>query len=149
MTTPASPTHADSVASLLTDVASDVTRLLHQEVELAKTEIRTEASKAAKAGRLLASGAMALHLVAVMASVAAVFAVTAVVVDVLPGWTDLAPAIAATGVALLWLIIGLVLITTGRRRLRDFSPMPRQTIQSLKEDLEWLRKPTAYGTRSE
>ena len=120
-----------------------MTRLLHQEVELAKTEIRAEASKAAKAGRLLASGAMALHLVAVIASVAAVLAVTEVLIDVLPRWTELAPAIAATGVALLWLIIGLVLIGTGRRRLRSISPMPRQTIQSLKEDLAWLRKPNA------
>ena len=47
MTEPESPAHADSVGSLLTDVASDVTRLLQQEVELAKTEIRAEASKAA------------------------------------------------------------------------------------------------------
>ena len=149
MTTPALPGHADTVTSILTEVASDVTRLLHQEVELAKTEIRAEASKAAQAGRLLASGALALHLVAVIASAAAVLAVTQVLVDVLPRWTELAPAIAATGVALVWLIIGLVLIGTGRRRLRGVSPMPRQTIQSLKEDLAWLRKPNGSGRRSE
>ena len=102
-----------------------------------------------KAGRLLASGALALHLVAVIASVAVVLAVTEVLVDVLPEWSDLAPTIAATGVAVLWLIIGLVLIGTGRRRLRRISPVPKQTIQSLKEDLAWLRKPITSGRRSE
>ena len=149
MTELESPAHADSVGSLLTDVASDVTRLLHQEVELAKTEIRAEASKAIKAGRLIASGALALHLVAVITSVAAVLAVTEVLVDVLPEWSRLAPAMAATGVAVLWLIIGLLLIGSGRRRLRRISPMPRQTIQSLKEDLAWLRKPITSSRRSE
>jgi len=142
MTEPPAP-QGDSVVALLSDVASDVTRLLHQEVELAKTEIRAEARKAVGAGRLLAGGAMALHLVAVIASVAAVLVVSEVLMEVLPRWAELAPTIAATGVAVLWLIIGVVLIRTGRRRLRGFSPVPQQTIQSLKEDLAWLRKPTA------
>jgi hypothetical protein len=143
MTEPPEPTQGDSVVALLSDVASDVTRLLHQEVELAKTEIRAEAKKAAKATRLLAGGAMALHLVAVIASVAAVLAVTEVLTDALPQWKDLAPMMAATGMAVLWLIIGVVLIRTGSRRLRRISPVPQQTIQSLKEDIAWLRKPTA------
>jgi len=132
----------DSVVALFSEVASDVTRLLRQEVELAKTEIRAEASKAVKAGRLLASGALALHLVAVIGSVAAVLALTEVLVDALPRWTELAPTIAAAGVAVVWLIIGVVLTSTGRRRLRRVSPVPQQTIKSLKEDLAWLRKPT-------
>jgi Putative Actinobacterial Holin-X, holin superfamily III len=143
MTEPPAPAQGDSVVALLGDVASDVSRLLHQEVELAKTEIRAEARKAAGAGRLLAGGAMALHLVAVIASVAAVLVVSEVLTELLPRWAELAPTIAAIGVAVLWLIIGVVLIRTGSRRLRGFSPVPHQTIKSLKEDLAWLRKPTA------
>ena len=139
---PPVPVQGDSLVALLSDVASDVTRLLRQEVELAKTEIRAEARKAAKASRLLASGALALHLVAVIGSVAAVLAVTEVLVDALPRWTEFAPTIAAAGVAIVWLIIGVVLTRTGRRQLRHVSPVPQQTIQSLKEDLAWLRKPT-------
>ena len=132
-----------SVGALVSDVASDVKRLLHQEVQLARSEIRAEARKAVSAGRLIATGTMALHLVVVLVSVGAVFAVTEILADRVPRLAGLAPAIAAGGVALLWLVIGLILLGAGRRRLRSISPIPRQTIQTLKEDIAWLRKPTA------
>jgi hypothetical protein len=142
MTQPPATEQGESMVALLGDVASDVNRLLHQEVELAKSEIRAEARKAAQAARLLASGALALHLTAVIVSIAAVLAAAELLTTALPHWASLAPTIAATGVALLWLIVGLVLIGTGRRRLRTISPVPQQTIKSLKEDLAWLRKPS-------
>ena len=61
----------------------------------------------------------------------------------IPALANWATAIAAGAVALVWLLIGLVLLGSGRRRLRKLSPIPRQTIQSLKEDIAWLRKPNA------
>jgi len=126
---------------MVTEVASDVKRLMRQEVELAKTEIRAEAAKATSAGKLIAGGALAMHLVAVLASGAVVLAAVPVLITYAPALADYAPAIAAGGVALVWLIVGAVLLSTGRRRLRKFSPIPRQTIQTLKEDIAWLRKP--------
>lgn len=132
-----------SIGAMISEVASDVTRLLRQEVELAKTEIRTEAGKAAKAGRLIATGALALHLTAVLASAAIAFAASALVADRWPDLAWIAPAITVGGVAAFWLLVGLVQLSRGRRRLRRLSPVPRQTIQTLKEDIAWLRKPTA------
>jgi hypothetical protein len=128
---------------MVTDVASDVGRLVRQEVELAKTEIRGEVSKAASAGRLIGSGALALHLVAVLVSVAAALSLGEVLGERLPELSRWIPALAAAGVGLLWLVIGLVLLIVGRRRLRRVSPIPRQTIESLKEDIAWLRRPNA------
>jgi Putative Actinobacterial Holin-X, holin superfamily III len=137
---PVDPT--PSVRSLIGDVASDATRLLRQEVELARAEIRREARKAATAGRLFASGAMALHLVAVLASVAVGLVAGRILADRLPQWSEFAPAVTTAGLALLWLVIGLVLLWRGRRRLRSISPVPRQTIKTIKEDIAWLRKST-------
>ena len=132
-----------SLSTMVSEVGiSDVKRLMRQEVELAKAEIRTEAARATSAGKLIAAGALAMHLVAVLVSAGAALAAVPVLVAQVPAVADYAPAIAAGGVALVWLIIGAIMLATGRRRLRKFSPIPRQTIQSLKEDLAWLRKPT-------
>jgi len=131
-----------SVGSMISEVASDVTRLLRQEVELARTEIREEAAKAGRAGRLIASGALALHLVAVLGSAAVALAAAEVLEHQVPEVAGQAPAIATGGVALLWLLLGLLMLARGRRRLRRISPIPRRTIQTLKEDIAWLRKPT-------
>jgi len=46
-------------------------------------------------------------------------------------------------VAVVWAIAGAVLYAAGRRRLREVSPMPQQTVQTLKEDAQWLRNPTS------
>jgi hypothetical protein len=132
-----------SVGSMISDVAADVKRLLRQEVQLASSEIRAEARKAGSAARLIATGGLALHLVAILVSVGGVLAGSQILAERVPDLADLAPAIAAGGVALLWLIIGLILLRVGRRRLKTFSPIPRQTIQTLQEDIKWLRKPTA------
>jgi Putative Actinobacterial Holin-X, holin superfamily III len=37
---------------------------------------------------------------------------------------------------------GSVLIATGIRRFTHVKPMPERTIESLKENLEWMKQPT-------
>lgn len=127
---------------MISDVAADVKRLLRQEVQLATAEMRGEARKAGSAARLIATGGLALHLVAIMFSVGGVLAGSQVLAERVPDLADLSPAIAAGAVGLLWLVVGLTLVRVGRRRLRSVSPIPRQTIQTLQEDIKWLRKPT-------
>jgi putative superfamily III holin-X len=137
------PRDAPSLTSMVADVASDVTRLLRQEVDLARNEIRTEAKRAVRGARSVAMGAFALHLFAVLVSVGGVFALGEVIVQRAPQFATWATALAAGAVAVVWLLIGLVLLASGRRRLRRISPIPRQTIRTLKEDISWLRKPIA------
>ena len=132
-----------TLTSMAGDVASDVARLLRQEVNLARAEIQAEGKKVASAGRLIISGAVAMFFVAVLVSVAAVFAVAVVLSERVPELASQAYAISAGGLALLWLIIGAILLARGRRRLRSFSPIPRRTIKTLKEDIAWLKKLTA------
>jgi hypothetical protein len=121
-----------SVGDLLSEVAGDVTRLFRQELALAKAELKEEAGKAGKAAGMLSAAGVAGHLVAVLVSFALVFALGAVIPL---GW-------AALIVAVLWAVIGAVLYSSGRSRLRTVSPVPRQTVESIKEDMEWLRNPT-------
>ncbi|HLL33681.1 MAG TPA: phage holin family protein [Streptomyces sp.] len=121
-----------SVGELLSEVTSDIQMLFRQEIELAKAEIRQEATKAGKAGGMYGGAGFAGYMVALFASLAAVFGL-ANVMDA--AW-------AALIVTALWAGIGAVLFVMGRSRMREVSPKPEQTVETLKEDARWARHPT-------
>jgi hypothetical protein len=119
----------ESIGNLISQVAGDVSTLFRQEVALAKEELKAEAVKAGKAGGMLAGAGFAGYMVAVLLSLALVLALG----DVMPdGW-------AAVIVAVLWAIIGGVLYAVGRNRMKDVDPVPRQTVETLREDAQWVR----------
>jgi len=121
-----------SIGQLIGEISDDLSRLFRQEVELARAEIRQEAGKAAKAAGLLGGAGFAGYMVAVLLTFAVVFGL-ANVMDM--GW-------AALLVAVVWAVVGAVLYMSGKRRLKDVSPVPQQTVETLKEDAQWLRNPT-------
>jgi len=123
------PRHDESIGNLISQVAGDVSTLFRQEVALAKAELKEEAAKTAKAGGMLAGAGFAGYMVAVLLSLALVFALGAV----MPlGW-------AAVIVAVVWAIVGGVLYAVGRNRMKDVDPVPRQTVETLREDAQWVR----------
>ncbi|MET9225772.1 phage holin family protein [Lentzea sp. NPDC003310] len=121
-----------SLGDLVSELTGDLSKLMRQELELAKAEIRQEAAKAGKAGGMLAAAGFAGYMTTVLISLALVFALGAV----MPlGW-------AALIVAALWGIAGAVLYSTGRAKLRTVNPKPERTVETLKEDAEWAKHPT-------
>lgn len=118
-----------SLRELVGEISEDLSTLFRQEVELAKAEVRQEAGKAGKAAGILGGAGFAGFMAALLISLAVVFGL-ANVMD--PGW-------AALIVAVVWALIGAVLFVTGRNRLREVSPVPEQTIETLKEDVQWVR----------
>lgn len=120
-----------SVGELLSEVTSDVQMLFRKEMELAKLEIREEATKAGKAAGMYGGAGFAGYMVALFASLAVVFGL-ANVMDA--GW-------AALIVTAVWAVVGAVLFVKGRARMRTVSPKPEQTVQTLKEDAQWARHP--------
>jgi hypothetical protein len=123
------PVEDRSIGSLIGEVTQDISKLFRQEVALAKAEIKEEAAKAGKAGGMLAGAGFAGYMVAVLLSLALVFGLDAVMPI---GW-------AAVLVAVVWAVVGGVLYTLGRKRLKDVDPVPRQTVETLKEDAQWVR----------
>jgi Putative Actinobacterial Holin-X, holin superfamily III len=140
MSTPYSPQNVDhtdevaetSVGELIGNISNDLSQLFRQEVELAKAELKQEATKAGKAAGMLGGAGFAGYLAVVLLSFALVFAL-ANVMDA--GW-------AALIVAVIWGIIGAVLYVLGRNRLKTVDPMPRRTVDTIKEDAQWLKNPT-------
>ena len=126
------PAGETSVGELIGNISSDLSQLFRQEVELAKVEIRQEATKAGKAAGMLGGAGFAGYLAVVLLSFALVFALGNVM-DL--GW-------AALIVAAIWAVIGAVLYANGRKKLKTVDPVPRQTAETLKEDARWLKNPT-------
>ncbi|WP_299531795.1 phage holin family protein [uncultured Streptomyces sp.] len=121
-----------SVGELVGEISNDLTRLVRGEIELAKAEIKQEATKAGKAAGMLAGAGYAGHLFLLMGSLAAVFG--------LAHWVGLAwAALIVTGV---WALVGAVLFVTGRKRLRAVQVTPERTAETLKEDARWARNRT-------
>jgi len=122
-----------SIGELIGNISNDLSQLFRQEVELAKAEVKEEASKAGKAAGMLGGAGFAGYLAVVLLSFALVFAL-ANVMDA--GW-------AALIVAAIWGIIGAVLYSIGRKKLKTVDPMPHRTVDTIKEDAQWLKNPTS------
>ncbi|MEU4834844.1 phage holin family protein [Streptosporangium sp. NPDC023615] len=118
-----------SLGQLVGEIGEDLSRLVRQELQLAKAELREEAGKAGKAAGLLGGAGFAGYMVALLLTLAVVFGLGNVM-DL--GW-------AALIVAVIWAIAGAVLYTTGRARLREVQPKPERTVETLKEDAQWAR----------
>lgn len=132
-TNPAEPRGRESsVGELLSEVTSDVQILFRQEVELAKTEVKEEATKAGKAAGMYGGAGFAGYMVLLFLSLAAVLGLANVMDG---GW-------AALIVTAVWAVIAAVLYQRGRTRMRTVTPKPEQTVQTMKENAQWARHPT-------
>jgi uncharacterized membrane protein YqjE len=134
MTAPGQHEHIEetSVGEIIANISNDLSQLFRQEIELAKAELREEAGKTGKAAGMLGGAGFAGYLAVVLLSFAAVFGL-ANIMDA--GW-------AALIIAAVWAVIGAVLYANGRKKLKTVDPMPRRTVDTLKEDAQWLKNPT-------
>ena len=122
--------HDRSLGELLKQLSQETTQLVHQELELAKAEL-TQKGKQVGAGAGMFGGAGALGLAALGALTACfILALNAA----MPAW------LAALIVAVVYGIIAFVLVKQGQAKLKQATPpMPEQTIETVKEDVEWAK----------
>jgi nitrate/nitrite transporter NarK len=112
------------------DVAEDLSTLMRQELDLAKTEVKQEATRAGKAVGLLGGAGVAGHLALIFVSLCAMFVLNnAVPVE-----------LAALIVTAFWALVAAVLALTGKKALADTNPALPETQRSLKEDAAWARQ---------
>lgn len=121
------------VAELLKQLANETTTLVRQELDLARAEMREKAGKAgAGAGMWGAAGAAALL------ALGALTAFLILALDgVMPNW------LAALIVGIAYAAIAGFLYLRGKQRVEEAgSPVPEQTVETLKEDAQWAKHPT-------
>jgi uncharacterized membrane protein YqjE len=123
----------ESFGELLSGLASDTSLLVKQEIELAKVEVSAKAKKAGKGAGMLAGAGVA--------GLMALFTLTILLIVILDAFLEL--WLAALIVLIIWGAIAAVLALTGKKKLQEAAPpVPEQTTQTLKEDVQWAKHPT-------
>ena len=124
------PTSQKSLGELFGDLSTQISALVRQEVQLAKTEITGKIAA-------LAIGAAFLAVAAVMglgAFLVILAAAVAALSLILPVWA------AALIVAVVLLIVAGVAALMGIGSIKKATPpVPEKTIATLKEDAQWLK----------
>jgi uncharacterized membrane protein YqjE len=119
-----------STAELLRQLSEQTTKLVRQEIELAKAEL-TEKGKKAGIGAGMFGGAGALAFYAFGALTACLILALATAVD---GW------LAALIVAVVYGAAAGVLAITGKQKVTEATPpLPEQAVDSTKEDVRWVK----------
>ncbi|HEX3327006.1 MAG TPA: phage holin family protein [Actinomycetota bacterium] len=127
-----------SIAELLRQLSQETATLVRQEMELAKAEVAQKGKKAG-AGAAMFGGAGA-------AGLATLGAFTAFLILVLNTFMD--AWLAALIVTLVYGAITAVLIMRGKEKVQEAgSPVPEQTVDTIKEDIEWAKNPKTSATR--
>lgn len=132
------PGRDESVGQLLRELSEETSTLVRQEVTLAKAELTAKGKAAGKGAGLLA-GAAVMGLALLGAFTAFLIAGIAIVV---PVWA------AALIVTVLYALVVAGLGLAGRAALRAAgSPKPEQTIDSVKEDVQWAKSQAKSASR--
>ena len=118
------------VGDLVRELSEQTTRLVHQELELAKLELAQKGKTAGiGAGMFGAAGLVGLYgLGALTAGVVLILATA------MAGW------LAAVVVAAAYAVVAGVLALTGKSKVQQaVPPLPEQATESVKEDVEWAK----------
>jgi uncharacterized membrane protein YqjE len=125
------PAGEPSIGDLFRQLAQDSTTLIRQEVALAKVEMRENVRAAVRDMTMLAIGA---GIAALGALVLTAFLVLILGEALANYW------LAALIVGAIYLLVGGVMAWSNLRSLRDSELKPEKTIDSLKEDREWIQQ---------
>lgn len=118
------------IGELLKQLSEETTTLVKQELELAKAEM-AEKGKQAGTGAGLFGGAGVTGLLALIA-------LTLTLIYLLG--TAMEDWIAALIVTVLWAAVAGVLALTGKKKIQEAGPpVPEQTVETVKEDVEWAK----------
>ena len=129
-----------SLGELFGRVTSDMSTLVRQEMQLAKVEIKEEVRTASKAGGLLGGGAFAGYVALLFLSVALALLIATVLPDSMS--ETIRHLIGFLVVGVLYGIAAAVLLSKGKDQLDKVDPVPHQTVDTLKEDVQWAKTRT-------
>jgi hypothetical protein len=121
-----------SIGELFGQLTQDLSLLVRQETQLAKTEIQEKISRASRDLVALAAGG----IVALIGG----FALAAAIILLLVDPVGLEPWVAALLVGVLLAGGGYAMLQKGLRDLKTVDPAPRRTVESVKEDIQAIKE---------
>jgi uncharacterized membrane protein YqjE len=118
-----------SIGQIVGDISADMSTLIHQEMDLAKAEMKQEVSKLGKGVGMFGGAGLAGWFMLFFVSLALTY--------LLDNWMPV--ELAALVVAVLWGIVAAVLALRGRKEMKAANPALPTTQQTLKEDAQWAK----------
>jgi uncharacterized membrane protein YqjE len=126
------------LSELMKQLAEQMSRLIRNEVRLARAETAEKARTYGRAAGLLGTAAVVGLLAAIALTLFLIYALRLVT----PLWA------AALIVSVVYGAIGFALLAAGRRTLEAArTPMPERAVERVKEDVEWLKTQTRSDAR--
>ena len=137
--TPAVPQKTDeSLPSLFSRLGDDVMQLFDTKLSLLRVELKEEANEYARDGIMIGAGGIIAAIGFALLNVALAFGISTLLANV-----DISqPARYAIGflaAGVLYMVIGVILITSMKNRLAKQSLVPDRTVKELRKDKQWLK----------
>jgi hypothetical protein len=129
---PSNRTSDTTVSDLISGLVNDAQQLVHREIDLAKREVAIEVDK-------VKQGAIALGIGAGLAVIGALL-LGHMFVYLVQTLTGLSLWVSYLIVGAIFAIGGGLLLMQGIKRMKDVDPVPRETIESVKEDVQWIKE---------
>ena len=119
-----------SLGEMFAELSRETRTLVQQELQLAKTELTEKASKMGKGVGLLVGGGLIAY--GGLLSIIAAMVLILIVIGLPPWAAALVGGVLVAG-------IGYLLIRSGLAALKPQELTPQKTIDTLKEDAQWLK----------
>lgn len=123
-----------NVTALVSGIINDAQELFKQQVALVRTEIRSDLQKSRDAASTLAVGAGITGVAVILLCLMLVYLLSWAV-PTLPLWA----CFAIVGAVLA--VVGGALVWAGVKKFQSFNPLPDQSVDALRENLQWKTNP--------
>ena len=124
------PGSSQGLGDMLTGIVQDLQNIVRGEVQLAKTELKEDASQMGKGAGMVGAGVFFGLIGFIFLMLAATY--------LLDEWME--DWIAAGIVALALIVIAAILAMVGKNQIQSANLKPERTIESVKEDKEWASR---------
>jgi len=119
-----------TLGDLFSSLTEDLSTLIRKEVDLARTETTEKVTQATRSVVSIVAGG----LIAYAGLIALIIAVIVGLSRFMPLW------LSALIVGIVVIVIGAIMISSGRSSLANMSVMPEKTVESMKENTEWAKE---------
>ena len=127
----ATPQIQRSVPEVLQDIVGNLQEIIRSEFRLAKTELKEEASKAAKPAATFGAGLVFGFYGVGFLLLASVYGLSMI----MAGW------LAALIVGAVLAVVAIGLISSSSKKLKRVNPTPNKTMRSIEENVQWAKHP--------
>jgi uncharacterized membrane protein YqjE len=127
----ATPQMQRSVPEVLQDIVGNLQEIVRSEFRLAKTELKEEASRAAKPVATFGMGLVFGFYGIGFLLLASVYGLSII----MAGW------LAALLVGTILAIVAVALMSSGGKKLKQVNATPDKTMRSIEENVQWAKHP--------